>query len=186
MKPEIYYDKKNLDLVWLPKHSKIIAEVAQELKEKGIYYAETIRGNGVPRSTELWPGGSYAPYVAWDCLNPEPLLNHPKIKEILMPTRTIPSKEQVLKAAASCSQTKEALKILFPQDFEGEFDWEKFKCDPFTSLLVDTEKQKITPSKQLKRAYEAKGTPIPGGLYPNVTLSILADLFTFLFDNAGD
>jgi hypothetical protein len=186
MKPEIYYNKVERDLVWLPKHSKVIAEVAEELYQRGIYYDNPIRGRGEPRETKFGSKKSYAPYVAWACLNPEPLFNHPKIKEILMPTRTIPSKEQVLKAAASCSQTKEVLKILFPQDFEGEFDWEKFKCDPFTSLLVDTEKQKITPSKQLKRAYEAKGTPIPGGLYPNVTLSILADLFTFLSDNAGD
>jgi hypothetical protein len=186
MKPEIYYDGKKRDLVWLPKHSKVIAEVAEELYQRGIYYDSPIRGRDEPRETKFGSKKSYAPYVAWACLNPEPLFNHPKIKEILMPTRTIPSKEQVLKAAASCPQTKEALKILFPQDFEEEFDWGKFECYPFTSLLVDTNLCKITPSEQLKRAYEAKGTPIPGSLYPNITLGVLARLFTFLSDNAGD
>lgn len=34
--------------------------------------------------------------------------------------RQIPSKEQVLEAAERCPQTKEALKILFPDDFEAE------------------------------------------------------------------
>jgi len=187
-KPEIYYDPKGQNLVWLPKHSKIIAEVAEELYQSGIHYDSTIRGKGTPRSTRYYSEESYSPYVAWTCFNPKPLLNHPKIKEILMPkfkigdkvilkpveeltrpwyknqevgvgtiikdvrgngpngldvmirwednsensycskdlilketpmpNRTIPSKDQVLEAATSCPQTKEALQILFPQDFE--------------------------------------------------------------------
>jgi len=183
MKPEIYYDQKRRDLVWLPKHSKIIAEVAEELYQSGTHYDSVIRGIGEPRKLRLTPA-----YVAWSCYSPEPLLNHPKIKEILMSkfkigdsvtirqlpsmgynnlemyqssigtieldhardnknwravrwpdgqlrgvqvkdlilikeqtmSRTIPSKDQVLKAATSCPQTKEALEILFPQDFEPE------------------------------------------------------------------
>ena len=34
--------------------------------------------------------------------------------------RTIPTKTQVLEAAERCPQTKKALEILFPQDFEEE------------------------------------------------------------------
>jgi hypothetical protein len=34
--------------------------------------------------------------------------------------RTIPTKEQVLKAAQDCPQTKDALKILFPEDFKAQ------------------------------------------------------------------
>jgi hypothetical protein len=35
--------------------------------------------------------------------------------------RTIPTKEQVLEAAKKCPQTKEALMILFPEDFREEY-----------------------------------------------------------------
>lgn len=187
MKPEIYHNSKEQDLIWLPKHSKVIAEVAEELYKKEMHYDNVIRGKGAPRTHAFANRTkSYHPYVAWSCSKPEPLLNHPRIKEILMPTRTVPSKDQVLEAAASCPQTKEALKILFPQDFKDEFNWDYFKGNPFTHLSINTEDCQITPSKQLEEAYEAKGTPIPGELYPFMSLRIITELFDFLNKNAGE
>lgn len=121
MKPEIYYDKNETDLVWLPKHTELIAEVATELSAKGIHYDSTILGKCTPRK-EGYRGTIYNPYVAWTCRNAEKLLTHPKIQEVLqMDTpRQIPSKEQVLHAAKECPQTKQALEILFPDDFKPE------------------------------------------------------------------
>jgi len=188
MKPEIYYDEKEIDLVWLPKHTKLIAEVANELCMSGLNYTcdAVICGQGQPRYTNLEGKKSYYPYVAWTSFDPDPILNHPKIQKIIMPEikvgdkviiklqpstkyynletyqkwvgvvianqvacdttwriirwpdgnqrgymasdltkvednmkeRVMPTKEQVIEAANKCPQAREALKILFPMDFE--------------------------------------------------------------------
>ena len=41
--------------------------------------------------------------------------------DTIMSERTIPTKDQVLKAAKDCPETTQALKILFPKDFEPEW-----------------------------------------------------------------
>jgi len=99
MKPEIYYDQENIDLVWLPKHSKLVADVAQELYANGIYiYDNPIRGLDRPRQKSILNYKDYFPYVAWTTFNPEPLLNHPKIKEALaMSNKKIEVPEQFIK-----------------------------------------------------------------------------------------
>ena len=54
-----------------------------------------------------WEDGSQNAYASCD------LIHHQE-----NPMRTIPTKEQVLQAAKRCPQTKEALEILFPEDFK--------------------------------------------------------------------
>lgn len=52
--------------------------------------------------------------------------------------RTIPTKEQVLEAAEQCPQTREALEILFPNDFaEKELDCQELTTGEIL-LLEDT------------------------------------------------
>lgn len=181
--PEIYYDSNEQDLVWLPKHSAVIAEVARELMAQGTHYDSTICGDSSygPRSATIDKSKSYAPYVAWSCHKPEPLLNHPRIKETLMKTtRTVPTKEQVLKAASECPQTKEALKILFPQDFQQEFDWEDFYSNPFKHLKVSG-RDEIRPSEELLRACEERGMKIFCSWWPSMDLSMMARFFDHLY-----
>lgn len=178
-KPEIFYDYINRDLFWLPKHSRVITEVAQELFQKGHHYDCAIRG------IEGHNAKSCPPYLKWACLYPNPLLNHPRIKEILMPTRTVPTKDQVLAAAEQFPFSKDFLKILFPQDFEDQFDWCFFRVKPFSHLKVESN-DRIVPSKELLAALRKIGKPISLGAYPSVNLRMLAALLSFLENNCPE
>jgi hypothetical protein len=159
---------------------KVVLKSKEELTRP--WYKGQECGIGTILKTELtsfevkWTNGHIHTYLSQDLI----------LKEDLPMTRTIPTKDQVLKAATSCPQTKETLKILFPEDFKKEFDWDRFKRDPFTQLLVVTEHNQIIPSERLKEVYRAKGTPIPMSYYPNMTLNIITKLFDFLNRNAGE
>lgn len=99
-------------------------------------------------------------------------------------TRTIPTKEQVLEAARRYPQTKNALEILFPQDFEEEFDWKDFYSYPFKYLKTE-EPDMITPSEELFKAYKKRGFEVPESLWPHVSLGMLIDLLNLLNRNKG-
>lgn len=98
--------------------------------------------------------------------------------------RSIPTKEQVLEAAASCLSAKDTLKILFPQDFEKEFDWEDFQNNPF-KYLKGAGVGQIKPSKELLEAYRKIGHPIPCLLYSFTSLKMLKRLINYLAAYAG-
>lgn len=121
MRKPIYFNEERMDLLWLPQYGKVVGEVANELYSEGMHFDNEIRKQGkYLRSVFI----NNTIYKAWSCNKPSALclLSHPKIQEINAMTqiRTIPTKEQVLEAAKKCPQTKEALKILFPEDFEAD------------------------------------------------------------------
>ena len=99
--------------------------------------------------------------------------------------RTIPTKEQVLEAAKRCPQTKEALEILFPEDFKVEFDWIDFRDYPFKYIQVENV-SKIRLSDDLLAAYRSIGKPIDGGLWPYVNLYTLTRLLNYLNKYASE
>jgi hypothetical protein len=121
-----------------------------------------------------WSDDTYNGYASCDLIH---------YKEPTMSTRTIPTKEQVLEAAKRCPQTKEALEILFPEDFKEAFNWSDFYKNPFAYIKVvgiDT----IELDKTLLTAFIGIGKRIPTHLYPCVHLGLLIELLTFMDNNA--
>jgi len=81
-----------------------------------------------------------------------------------------------------CEEVKETLELLFPEEFEPEFDFLDFASNPFKYIHIKRP-DLIELSEELKKAFEKIKKPIPGSLHPWVHIDTLTNLFSWFRDN---
>lgn len=95
--------------------------------------------------------------------------------------RIIPTKGQVLDAAESCPQAAEALRTLFPHDFEEVFAWKDLLNNPFNYLRFDESKGMVYMTPALRAALASRKLPYDPDWDKPLHLGLLRKLLAVLW-----